>query len=160
MTMTRLIELCNSNFEGSLFVRIGLGVLLLALGALMYILNWCSQKDAMVEYGYPKVARKTMRKRFQQYTTAEKVTLTKLRKNAKRKGFMLGLYWILNILNLGCAGLTIVGVFGFMITGAGWGLILLIFLPFDTFLMFWFIRFVPDIIFLPSERSRYFGKRH
>lgn len=155
--MNTIVELWSSNIDFSLGQSIALGLLFLLLGLFFYVMNWYSQRDAIIEFAYPKVSMKTLRRRFDKLKFWDKVFLFSLRKNAKRKGFMLHLCWLINVGNLFSGSLTLVGFIGLLVSkGSGWSLILLLFLPFGFMLFSAFIRFVPDLIWLPSERKRYF----
>lgn len=154
-----LQELWNAKMDLPIGLCISLGVLFLAFGMLFYGVCWYLQKEAMIEYGYPRVSPKTMRKKFAKYTFLEKITLSRLKKSAKRQGFMLQLCSLINWLNLFFAVITCIGFFGFTISrGAGWSVLFLLFLPFGWLLLSAAIRFIPDLICLPSERHRYFRR--
>ena len=157
--LQKITDLWYSNANFSLVTTIFLTVFFGVTALFCYGITWYFQMSSMAEYGYPKISRKTFQKRFKQYTTVEKIMLTKLKRFATKKGFMLQLCWMINLLNLLFAVISSIGLIGFVIThGSGWSVVLSFFLPFESCLLFVAIRFIPDLIWLPSERRRYFRK--
>lgn len=101
---------------------------------------------------------KRITKRWKSYSTIDKIWLISLKREAKRNGFGLYLYWWMNIFNLFCAMVSLIGFVCFAIFPTkGWQIILMLFIPFASFVLSMAIRFIPDLILLPSERYRYFG---
>ena len=159
MDTDRLQALWESNAEFSFGTSVALAMFFLGVSVFCYGLTWYLQMSSMVEYGYPKRSEKSMRKKFKQHTTVEKITLTKLRRFATRNGFMLQLCWMINIVNLLFSVISSVGIIAFIVTrGSGWSGVLALFLPVGSCLLFVAIRFIPDLIWLPSERRRYFRR--
>lgn len=122
--------------------------------------NWFLQQSSIMEYGYPKVKGKTLRKQVKEHSITERIFLTRLCREAKRKGFMLILCWSINFINVLIFCASVVGAIGFVITSLdGWAGCLLIILPFGWFCISVLLHFIPDLLFLPSERERYKRKK-
>lgn len=139
---------------------VAIGLFLFSMNAVILWVNWVIQRYAILEYGYPKVKQKTLKKRLKSHSLFEHVMLTRICRESKRKGLYIYLCWFLNFLNCIAAILTAVGLVGAMITGGdGWAMTLLCFPPLSIMLFGALLKFVPDLICLPSERRRYFGRK-
>ena len=157
--MERLIELWHESVDFTFLQKLGIGLMCLFFGAVMYLVDWYQAKEEIAEYGYPKWSGKRKRRLFKTYSFADKVLLYSHWKHAKNRGGYLHLCWYLHLFSLLCAVLTVIGFFSFLILPAkGWQIILLLFLPLGSFMLSTALKFIPDLICLPSERHRYFGK--
>ena len=155
-----LFELWNMSGDFSLLESILIGTFFLSCDFCLCIVNWYLQQEAIIELGYPKRKSKTMKKRMKRFRFWERITLTRLCKESERKRVSLWFYWCLNFLNILVAGAGLVGYCGMVITGgAGWSMVLLIIGPFGVLILSMLLRFIPDLLFLPSERRRYFCKK-
>ncbi len=157
--MERLIELWNETVDFTFLQKLGIGLMCLFFGAAIYLVNWYLAKEEIAEYGYPKWSGKRKRRLFKTYSFADKVLLYSHWKHAVNRGGYLHLCWCLHLFSLLCAVLTVFGFFSFLLLPAkGWQIILLLFLPLGSFMLSTALKFIPDLICLPSERHRYFGK--
>lgn len=67
------------------------------------------------------------------------------------------LCWVLQLFSLACGLATLVGFVCFLTLPAKcWQIILILFLPLGSFAVSIAMKFIPDLICLPSERHRYF----
>lgn len=118
--------------------------------------NWYCQQGAIMEYGYPRVKIKKLKKTIRDDSVIERIFMVRLCRAAKKKGFLIWLCWIVNLINVLVFAAAIVGMIGVMITSvAGWAMLLLLLLPISWLLVGAALRFIPDLLFLPSERNRY-----
>ena len=118
--------------------------------------NWYCQQGAIMEYGYPRVKLKKLKKTIRDDSVTERIFMVRLCRAAKKKGFMIRLCWLVNLINVLVFAAAIVGMIGVMITSvAGWAMLLLLLLPIGWLLVGAALRFIPDLLFLPSERNRY-----
>ena len=109
-----------------------------------------------MEYGYPRVKLKKLKKTIRDDPVAERIFMVRLCRAAKKKGFMIWLCWLVNLINVLVFAAAIVGMIGVIITSvAGWAMLLLLFLPIGWLLVGAALRFILDLLFLPSERNRY-----
>lgn len=128
-------------------------VLLMVNFAITYI-HWFVQKEAIIEYGYPKAKGKTLRKHIKSFTLLQKIFLSRLVGEAKRPGLYLYFCLICNLLNLVSAIISIFGIVLLLVTRYE-GAFSLVVLPYQTIIFCTLVRFIPDIVCLPSERNRY-----
>lgn len=118
--------------------------------------NWFVRKETILECGYRKATAKRMRKIMKKWTWAERIILRRLAKEATQSSPMIGLSLFLNYLNLLCGGIVLIGFACSIATcGAGWAMGLA-FLP-GLLGMFFstVVTFIPDLLWVPSERKRY-----
>lgn len=119
--------------------------------------NWYAHRGRILEYGYPQVhERKSFRKKLKSNSLLEKMLMYHLCKRAKNHGFYLWFSWLMNVLNVVSAITAFVGFIAIVITHAdGWALLLVLFVPFGCLIGTNMLLFIPDLLFLPSERKRY-----
>ena len=137
-----------------------IGTALLVIGVVLSAVVWYILQESIIEYGYPKVRNRTIKKRFKFFRPYERLFLHRLCREAHRKGFMLWLCWSFNLLNCISVIALHLGYVGVILTqGAGWALCLLLFPPYTVLCLYVLLFFIPGLVFLPSERSRYKRKR-
>lgn len=129
---------------------------ILLLDAGICVVHWFSQRGRILEYGYPRVRKKTLKKRLKNESFLEKVFMVRLCRNADRIGPYLWVCWLMNILNTLSALAAVAGAVGSVIIHAdGWAGCMLFFPPFYCLMAATALLFIPDLIRLPSERRRY-----
>lgn len=133
-----------------------IGLFLVLMNFVIFVAMWYVRRAHAIEYGYPKLKKKKLKQKLQQYSILENLLLVKLTLDAEKKGFFLYLNLACHLGNLVGFCSCIIGFIGSMITLAdGWALTLLVgsvlFMLFVTGL----IEFIPHLIWLPSERKRY-----
>ena len=149
-------ELWFSHAPMSLLQVLPIAAFFLLLDMVICALHWFSQRGRILEYGYPRVKNKTIKKKLHNDFFLEKIFMVRLCRNAKRGGLYLWICWLMNILNILSALTAIVGAIGAVITHAdGWSGCLLLFPPLGCLLGATALLFIPDLICLPSERKRY-----
>lgn len=110
------------------------------------------------ECGYPKRNEKYIKKKLKSYTWPERFFLVSHTMEADRFSPMLVLDLLCQWLNILAYCASLVGAVGMVITrGAGWAEVLLSAM-WDACILIFAIEFIPTIIFVPSERRRYFKK--
>ena len=155
--MQRLIELWNETPDFTFLQKLGIGLMCLVFGIAFYAINWYLAKESIAEYGYPKWSGKRKRRLFKTYSFSDKLFLYSHWKHAKNRGGYLHLCWVLQLFSLACVLATLVGFVCFLTLPAkGWQIILILFLPLGSFAVSIAMKFIPDLICLPSERHRYF----
>ena len=155
MSVERLIELWNEDVDMELWLAILTGLFFLVCNFVLFGVMWFCRKGALQEYGYPKRKRKYLRKRFKEYSFAEKLFLVRLVREADQIGLYSYMLLLFNFLNTAAFGVSIVGFVASCITSAGWARFLLIMPVFTVFGVTVILEFIPDLIWLPSERRRY-----
>lgn len=130
---------------------------LLICDAVICTANWYMHRARILKYGYPRVhERKSFQKKLKSESFLEKLLMYRLCIGADKQGFFLWFSWLMNVLNVVSAIAASVGVIAIIITHAdGWALFLALFVPFGCVIGSTIILFIPDFLFLPSERKRY-----
>lgn len=130
-----------------------------AFNSLTFFVIWYMHLETILECGYK--SRKTARKKFKTHTRIDRILLTRLVREAPKSNPILKLRLVLNWSNLLCAGVCFIGFIGTVITcGQGWALVLLMCSGFFSMFFSVGISFIPDLLWVPSERKRYgFGKK-
>lgn len=138
-------------------VLIGLFFLTFNCGA--FFLIWYCHRETILECGYR--SQKAARKRFKTQSLIDQILLTRLVREAPKAHPNLTLRLILNWSNLLFAGVSAAGFLGTILTGgAGWAMLLLICPGFTSLFCSFGISFIPDLLWVPSERRRYgLGKK-
>lgn len=130
-----------------------------AFNGLVFFIVWTLHLETILECGYKNV--KTARNKFKTHTRTDRILLTRLVREAPKSNPILGLRLVLNWSNLLCAGVCFVGFAGTVLTcGQGWALALLVCSGLFSMCLSVGICFIPDLLWVPSERRRYgLGKR-
>lgn len=129
---------------------------LFGLNIIILWTTWYSQQHSILEYGYPRVKAKTLKKFLKGQSIYQRVMLTQICSQSKRKGPFLLLCVSINFLNCIAAIASTVGLVAAVLTGGdGWAMTLLLFPPISVLLLSAALHFIPDLICLPSERRRY-----
>lgn len=116
--------------------------------------------SVIYEYGYPKRNKKSIKKKTASYSLPDKLLLTRLTRQAQRKGPLLYLNLICHYICIGALGVSFLGFIGCMVTLAdGWALSLLVMSELAALFFTVLIEFIPHLIWLPSERKRYNMKK-
>ena len=132
------------------------GSALLIINVLIFLLFSMVREGNVIEYGFPKMKNKTLKKRLKTYSIPARLLLINLTIDAKRKGFFLILNLICQFLNVLSMISCFVGFVGCMITLAdGWCFMLLLASVITVNLALTAIMFIPDLLCLPSERRKY-----
>lgn len=133
-------------------VLIGSGFLLFN-GAVFFVV-WYLHREIILECGYKNA--KSARRKFKTHTRIDRILLTRLVREAPKTNPILKLRLVLNWSNLFCAGVCVLGFFGTIVSrGAGWALVLLMCSGFFSMFFSVGISFIPDLLWVPSERRRY-----
>lgn len=126
----------------------------LLANSLLFLAVWYLHRETILECGYKNV--KAARKRFKEQSPVEKLLLTRLVHEAPKPHFNLILRLVLNWSNLVLAAASLIGLFGTVLTcGAGWAMTLLLGSGLCSLLFSVGISFIPDLLWVPSERKRY-----
>ena len=150
------IERFSEHAEFQWWQMLIIGIIMLALNLVLFLVFTYVRVGNVLEYGFPKIKNKTLRKKIKSYSLLDRILLIKLTADAKRRGFFLILNLAGQFLNIISMLLCLVGFVGSMITLAdGWCLMLLIASVIVINLTVTAIMFIPDLIYLPSERKKY-----
>lgn len=158
--MKTFVELWNTDSHLELWQAFLL-VIFVTFNFGLFCVSWFLRKAALLEYGYPKRKAKTLNKRFKEYSFLEKLFLVKVVKDSDQKGFYSYLLLILNFANIVAFFSCVVGYIAVLLTCIsegivpGWATVLVLIPVFGVFLGSFAITFIPDLIYLPSERRRY-----
>lgn len=134
-----------------------LATILLLMNLVSFVVQWYLQYDGVLEYGFPKRGRKYIKKRISQYSLFQRILIFPLVKTTEKKGFFLylclaGFYCV----TVPAFVICIFGFIGALYTGgAELTLTILFEAGIDSLLITAAIRYVPDLIWLPSEQRRY-----
>jgi len=151
-----LAELWNSRLEWSEVKLTFVGALILLFDLVMAWCVWLIQQESIKEAGFPKRSGKYRTKVTKGYSISERILLVRLCREAEVKNGFLVFCLVKNFLNIAAFTASVTGYFGLLIThGAGWAFTLLLFPVFETLTVTTVISFIPDLIWLPSERKRY-----
>ena len=156
MAMNNFLELWNSHGNFTWWQSILIGTFFIVCDLVLCLVNWLLQQETIIECGYPKTKNKTFRKRLKNFSFLEMVLMYRLVKEAKQKGFIIYLCFFINCINIAACISCIVAYIGVIITcGAGWAMLILTLPALGILLLGAAIRFIPDLIWVPSERKRY-----
>jgi len=139
-----------------------IGLFFLICDFVMFIAAWWIAKDHIVECGYPKRSRKSIIKRWKPYSFLDKLFLIRLCREAECKCFMIYFEIVLYFLNVLAFFACLTGfVCGMVTSGDGWTMTLLVIPQISALCIKVALGFIPDLIFIKSERHRYVlsGKR-
>lgn len=135
---------------------IALGLLGFIAGLVIHWAIWLMKYSAIVEIGYP-LKPKTRKKLLRKYRWHEKLLMTSMIRDAPVKAAGMWFYWAVNVLNVVLFPITLISSLLLILTkGAGWAATLLFEIPIAYLLVSTLVSFIPDLIFLKSERKRYF----
>ena len=157
--MDGFLNLWNDHAHYAWWQAVLIGLFFLALNAATLFVVWYLHRETILECGYKNA--KSARKRFKQQSPAEKLLLTRLVREAPKPHFNLKLRLFLNWSNLLFAGVCFLGFLGTVATcGAGWAVMMLLCSGFFSLFLSVGICFIPDLLWVPSERRRYgLGKK-
>lgn len=138
------------------FQMLLLGLFFLIADTVLFLAMWYMFRGAIIEYGYPKRSRKAMEKKLKSYSKLEELLLIRLVREAKRRGVFLWINLIFHFVNIVAFLSSVVGFAGAMVTLAdGWAFALLLFPEITVLFFTTVLGFVPQMIWMPSERKRY-----
>lgn len=151
-----IIKLFSDHLTIEWWKMLLIGLVLLAFNTFLFLVFSYIREGNVIEYGFPKMKNKTLKKRIKNYSIPARLLLINLTIDAKRHGFFLILNLICQFFNIVAMVSCLVGFVGCMITLAdGWCLMLLLASVLVINLVITVIMFIPDLIYLPSERRKY-----
>ena len=155
-----LQELWQQKVDFTITQTIFIGLFFLICGLALCAVNWYIQVGIIAEFGYPKRSKREKRKGnltwIKQFRPISRIFLWRPCRNAQRKGVILWLAWLCNLVNVLSGILCCIGYpLAIIMRGVSWPMLLVIFPPFEVLMGSAFIEFIPTLIFLPSERRRY-----
>lgn len=155
-----IVELWRDNIDIEWWRMLLIGLFLLVANAIIFMATWYLRLSTVKEYGYPKRSRKALKKRFSTFSAREKLLLIRPTREAEKKGLMLCINLICHYLCLLAFVVSLVGFVGCMVTLAdGWAVTLLIIPELAAMGATTAVMFIPELIWLPSERRRYGFKK-
>ena len=114
-----------------------------------------ARRGVIIQCGFRKRSAKAMRNYLKSYSFLDQLLLFPLVRDAEKKNPLLYITLFCHCLNLLAYILTWIGFVGAMVTlGDGWACTLLV-LPQYYSLWLLAIEFIPQLLWLPSERKRY-----
>ena len=157
MSFQRFFELCNDSLVIEWWKMLIMGMFFLLADIIIFIAMWYVRHGTAVEVGYPKRNKKYIKKKLQDYSFFDKLFLVRITFESDNMNLMMIINLFCHFLNLiaiiGC----IIGFIGSMITLAeGWAILLLIGSEVGMLFFTVLIEFIPHLIWVPSERKRYF----
>lgn len=156
LSWQRITDSWNTDRDYQWWLSILVGLLYLVLNGVLSIALMYVREVNVIEYGYPSLKSKQLKKKLSKYSFFERILLLRLVLEADRFGIFLLLKLICHWLNLLSLLSTIVGFIGMVISpGAGWAVTLAFYPCWTVFIITQIIEFVPDIICLRSIRDKY-----
>lgn len=156
ITKIGLADLWYSHYDISVIKIIFLGALMLIFDFVLLLLIWFLNMSSMTEVGFPGRKKKYIRKITKSYDILSWITLIPLYIDSENRSFYSIICLITNMINVLMALISIVGYVGCIITHAnGWCFTLLVTAGLASVFLYVIIIFIPDLIWLPSERRRY-----
>lgn len=133
-----------------------IGIFFIVMNLIIFLAMWYMRRDALCECGYPKRNKKSMKKKLKSYTVLDNLLLVRLVSEAERRCPLLYISLVCHCISVLAMGVSLVGFVGCMLTLAdGWALTLLVVPELACLGFTVLIEFIPDLIWLPSERKRY-----
>ena len=156
MNFDQLIKLIEDDINISWWKMLFIGSFFLLINLGIFVAMWYTRRGIIIEYGFPKRNRKSIKKKISNYSIIEKIILIRLSREAERKGFFLYLTLACHLLSVLSYFSCLIGFVGCMITLAdGWALTMLVISQLASLFVTVLIEFIPQLIWLPSERRRY-----
>jgi len=157
MSFQRFFELCNDSLAIEWWKMLIMGMFFLLADIIIFIAMWYVRRSIAIEVGYPKRNKTYIKRKLQDYSVLEQLLLIKITAEADKKSLMLIINLCCHFLNLIAVISCIIGFVGSMITLAeGWAILLLIGSEVGMLFFTLLIEFIPHLIWVPSERKRYF----
>jgi hypothetical protein len=149
-------RLWNDHADFAWWQMLLIGLFFLVLNFGIFIAMWYVRRGVAIKCGYPKRNKKQIKKRMKLYTVVDSILLIRITREAEHKGILLYINLGCHLINMISYVACFVGFVGCMITLAdGWALTMLTFSEIGALFVTVLIEFVPDLIWLPSERRRY-----
>lgn len=119
-------------------------------------ITWFIRKETIIECGYRKGRIKRTKKAMKEWPLFDKILLRRLAAEATESNPMVGLSLFLNYGNIAFA---LIAVFGYLCAiltcGSGWAMALVCYPGVTSMMLSTVITFIPDLLWVPSERRRY-----
>ncbi len=154
--MEYLSSLWNQQTSFTWWQALLIATLALFINGVCCVVNWYLRKETILECGYRKARIRRAKKAMKEWTLTDKILLRRLAVEATETNPMIKLSLFLNYLNVLCGGVLVTGYICSVVTsGTGWALTLC-FCP-GVFSIFFstILTFIPDLLWVPSERRRY-----
>ena len=117
---------------------------------------WAIQYGAILEYGFPKKRAKSIRKKMKKYTPIQRFLIFPIIKDVEKSGLFLFICLFCHGLTLSSLATCIAAYVILFIKGfVELPLTILFEVPFKSLIITVALRFIPDLIWLPSEQRRY-----
>jgi hypothetical protein len=146
---------CN-NISIAWWEMLLIGIFFIAVNLIIFLAMWYVRRAVLCECGYPKRNKKSIKKKLKSYTVLDNLLLIRLIYEAERKCPLLYISLACHYISILAMGVSLVGFLGCMLTLAdGWTLTLLVVPELACLGFTVLIEFIPDLIWLPSERKRY-----
>lgn len=133
-----------------------IAIIALPINCFFCAIVWYLRKEAILECGYRKARINRIKQAMKKWSLADKLLLRRLAAEATESSPMIGLSLFLNYINIFCVAVAVIGALCVVVTsGSGWAMTLC-FSP-GVFSIFFstIVTFVPDLLWVPSERKRY-----
>ena len=154
--MGNIANMWTQNADLTLWQSIWISSIFFCANIFLCVVNWFLQKETILECGYSNSAKKKEIKKFKTFSIVEKITLVRLVNDCQKYNPIIPLCVILNAINLLAVVAEIVGYISTIITrGHGWAIVLTLSSGFTWLMICTAIRFLPDLLYVPSERRRY-----
>ena len=151
-----IVELWNDDISIEWWKMLLIGIAFLTINIIIFLAMWYYRRNVVIECGYPKRNRKSIKKKISAYSFVENILLLRLTVEAEKKCVLIYINLICHFLSIIALAISVCGFVGCMITLAeGWSLMLLSTAEIGIMLITVAFEFVPHLIWLPSERKRY-----
>lgn len=133
-----------------------IGIFFVVVNFVIFLATWYVRRSAICECGYPKRNKKAIKRKLKAHTILDNFLLIHLVCNAERKCALLYISLACHYVSIFAMVVCLIGFVGCMLTLAdGWALTLLVMPEIACLGVTTFVEFVPDLIWLSSERNRY-----
>ena len=154
--MRDIVNMWTQNADWTLWQSIWISSIFFWANIFLCAVNWFVQKETILECGYSNSSRKKEIKKFKSFSIVDKITLVRLANDCHKLNPIIPLCVVLNAINLLAVVAEIIGYISAIVTrGHGWAITLTLASGFAWLIICAAIRFLPDLLLVPSERKRY-----
>ena len=151
-----LVPLWNQATSYTWWQALLIGTLCFLIDTFLCIANWYIRKETILECGYKRSRARRIKKEIKQWPWKDKILLRRLAREATERSPMISLSLFLLYLNALCGLAAGIGYIGTIFScGAGWAMVLQFYSGPFTLFFSTAVTFVPDLLWVPSERKRY-----
>ena len=163
MEGNKIFDLIHSQIDMSLGLYLLVGTLFTILNVFLGAIFWYGHYGRIKEVGYPRRNEKFVKRRYMNKGWLDNLFLYTITKKAENVNLLIYLNFLSNFALVLCTVSAVVGYLIGLVQSifsmvGGW-VFVSIFSPFLMLILGTAIMFIPDLIWWPAERRRYFGGR-